>query len=116
VIHVVVLASLAACVPGRGWSRANTALEATFLAELAVDGAQTEAWILPGCTETNPIVGRCGERVPVPLYLAGAAVLHVAVAWLLPGRARDAWQAITIGVEGHVVLQNALVHARRADE
>lgn len=98
---------LAGCCPQQ-WSRTDTALEATFGAELVVDAAQT-ASIVNNCQEYNPVVGPCGERVPFPIYELAVMVLHAAIAAELPPRAREIFQGVTIGVEGHTIYFNALV-------
>jgi hypothetical protein len=110
-MRVLVIAAtllICGCGAGRGWDRANTAMEVTFLGELAVDAVQTST-IVADCQEYNPIVGPCNNRMPYQLYVPVLGVLHVAAALVLPPRYRDWFQAATIGVEGHVVFFNALV-------
>lgn len=95
------------CCPAR-YSKTDLALEGTFAAELAVDGAQTRA-IVDDCQEYNPVIGPCGQRVPYPAYILGALVIHAAISAVLPPRARTIWQSITVGVEAHTLYYNAIV-------
>lgn len=108
---------LGGCAMGRGWDRANTAMEAAFLGELTVDAIQTRT-IVADCQEYNPIVGPCNNRMPYQAYVPVLGLLHVVAAVALPPRYRDWFQAATIGIEGHVVFFNALVpdQARPATE
>lgn len=107
----VALAMIGACCPAR-WSRTDYALEGTFGAELAVDLAQTQG-IVANCQEYNPVIGRCGDRVPPGIYTLAVAVLHAAITAVLPPRARTIFQGITIGVEAHTVYFNELVPDHR---
>ena len=99
------------CCPAR-YSKTDLALEGTFAAELAVDAAQTGA-IVGECQEYNPVIGRCGQRMPYPLYTLSALVLHLAISAILPPRARTIWQGVTVGVEAHTLYYNALVPDQR---
>ena len=85
---LLLMVALTGCAAGRGWTAANTAMELGFVGEVAVDTYQTERYILPTCAELNPLVGRCGERVPLAVYVPVGLVLHAAIAWALPPRLR----------------------------
>lgn len=102
----MVVALVSGCAAGRGWTSTNTALELGFAGELAIDAYQTQTYFLPTCAELNPIVGRCGERVPLAVYLPVSFALHVAIAWALPPRARDLFQAFSLGAEGLAITHN----------
>lgn len=104
---MLILCLVAACGP-RGWDRTNTAMEATMFAELAVDGYQTRT-IVSNCQEYNPVIGPCGDRVPLGVYIPVTAVLHAVIAYALPPRARNIFQAATAGAEAHVIYFNSIV-------
>lgn len=97
---------LTGCAAGRGWTAANTAMELGFAGEVAIDAYQTARYILPACAELNPIVGRCGDRVPLGVYVPVGLVLHAAVAWALPPRLRNLFQIASLGIEGAVIGVN----------
>ncbi len=103
---VLMAIMLAGCGAGRGWTGANTAMELGFAGEVAIDTYQTSRSILPACAELNPIVGRCGDRVPLAVYVPVGLVLHAAIAWALPPRLRNLFQIASLGVEGAVIGLN----------
>lgn len=107
-VALAVLAVSGCCGVGRGWDHTNTAMEAAFVGELTVDALETGG-IVGACQEYNPIIGRCGDRLPYGVYIPLVGLLHVAAALVLPPRWRDGFQAATLGVEGHVVYINAIV-------
>ncbi len=94
------------CAAGRGWSRADTAAQFAFAATQAIDEVQTRDWIAPHCAEANPIIGQCGENVPVTVYMAGALVLEMTVAAMLPPSWRRVFEGAALGVEGDVIWGN----------
>lgn len=95
--------SLGAC---HQWSPMNTVAESAFAVEIAIDASQTR-FITKDCNEINPIVGKCGQRVPFYVYLPLAFLTHWAIAAALPPSWRPWFQAVTAGVEGTVVYDNA---------
>lgn len=103
---IAIALALTGCAAGQGWTAANTAMELGFVAEVAIDAYQTSQSILPACAELNPIVGRCGERVPLAVYVPVGIALHAAVAWALPPRLRNIFQIGSLGLEGAVVGLN----------
>lgn len=79
--------------------------ETAFQLPAVADELQTLT-ITAKCRENNPIIGNCGQHVSVGLYFFTASVIHVAVSWLLPKRARRWWQALTAGGEIAIVWNN----------
>jgi hypothetical protein len=90
------------------WSRKDTALEASFAIVTTIDWAQT-AEVTAACSETNPILGWCGQRMPVGVYFPVALAVHAAVSALLPPTARTIFQAASTGMETNTALWNARV-------
>lgn len=107
----ILCVAITGCAQLRTVSPWDVAMESAGAALLAVDGAQTQAGVRR-CIEVNPLLTRadhCSNGVPVGGYFAAVAALHALVALLLPpGRARTAWQATMIGVEGHAAYRNHL--------
>ncbi len=115
VLVAMTVVALAGCAAGAGWTARNTALELGFVGETAIDTYQTAHDILPRCAELNPIVGRCGDRVPLAVYVPVGLVLHAAIAWALPPRLRTTFQAISLGFEGAAVGLNWATQASRTE-
>ena len=112
---LLIAAFLAGCFPHeRHWDGTNTVLEVTFAAELAVDGMQTRQ-IVADCQEYNPVIGPCGDRVPLGAYIPLTGLLHLAVSYFLPPKARLVWQSVTVGAEGHVIYFNSIVPDQKRD-
>lgn len=87
------------------WSAGNLAMEGTYVASMAVDWDQTVG-ITRHCVEVNPIIGRCGQRVPPWVYFPLAVFLHVGVAGALRGEYRTAFQGTTLGIELATIFWN----------
>lgn len=107
-MRAIVLATvLSACATGgRAWTARDGLLEAGFAGSMALDYMQTER-ITGICMESNPIMGRCGQRVSPKLYFPLAALLHLGVTAALPrGWARTTFQGVSLGLEGAVVVYN----------
>lgn len=79
--------------------------EAAFQIPSALDELQTLT-ITAKCRENNPIIGKCGQNVSVGVYFFSAAVIHLAVSWLLPPKACRWWQGLTAGGEIAIVWNN----------
>lgn len=108
-VLLVLIAVLASgCLHNRHWDTTNTALEATFAAEITVDGLQTRK-IVADCQEYNPVIGPCGDRVPLGVYIPLTGILHAAISYVLPPKARLIWQSATSGAEANVIYYNTLV-------
>lgn len=103
VARILALATaLAGC---GGWTLRDSVLEASFAGATAADWHQTRG-IVTTCSEQNPIIGACGERVPVDAYFPIALLIHVGIAALLPPGYRTAWQTLYIGAEINQVWSN----------
>jgi hypothetical protein len=100
--RIILLVFLGAC---EGWQRADTVRELAFATEQSVDWYQT-SWITRNCDETNPIMGRCGQRVSPSIYFPVATVLHAAMSAALPAEWRHGWQYFSGGSEGTIVWMN----------
>ena len=87
--------ALAGCA---GWSRKDTALESAFFLATTIDWGQTQD-ITAACDEVNPVMGSCGQRVPVGAYFPMLLLAHVAIAAALPPSWRSTFQGFTLGME-----------------
>lgn len=97
------------CAGLRTMDRVDVVFEVMNVAVTAGDAATTYG-IVDMCKELNPIIGRCGGGVPIPVYFAFYALLHLALTLTLPqGRTRTGFQAITLGVEGHQTFRNLMI-------
>ncbi|MCW5802176.1 MAG: hypothetical protein KIT31_07295 [Deltaproteobacteria bacterium] len=106
--HLVALVLVACASVSAGcarWSKQDTLLEAGFAAATMADWAQTRG-IVSVCGEVNPLIGACGDVVPVHVYFPLAIVAHAAISAALPPRLRTAWQAIGIGAQVNQVWHN----------
>jgi hypothetical protein len=95
---------LTAC-PG-DWRRRDTIREHGLIAITLVDWYQTVD-ITKNCNESNPIIGKCGERVNMHLYFATVLVLQGIVGRLISPDWRTFLHGTWIGVEGATVWDNA---------
>ena len=100
------------------WTREDSYREATYLTFHVIDWAQTRGvakneWP-DGRYEANKFLGKHPTVFEVDRYMAITALAHVGVAKLLNNEWRSAFQYLTIGFEGGVVLRNfkAGVHIR----
>ena len=101
----IAVLALAGCAH---WSRKDTALEASFAMVTTFDWAQS-AEVTARCDETNPVVGWCGQRVPIGVYFPIALAAHAAISALLPPSARTIFQAATTGMETTTVYWNSRI-------
>lgn len=74
------------------------ATETTVLAFMAIDGLETSA-IAAHCAETNPIIGPCGQRVPVTFYFPFIMAAHGASTFVMPQKYRPWWISAALGLE-----------------
>lgn len=88
------------------WTAKDTALEAGFAFATMIDWQQTDT-ITYDCGELNPIMGLCGQRVPVGVYFPAMLGLHALVSALLPRDWRTVFQAATAGMEGTTAYWNS---------
>lgn len=102
--RLVLLAALGGCLSP---AQRTTALAIAATGVTIVDWHQTRD-ITRNCTELNPVIGPCGERVPVDVYfpvvLSGALMLAAA----LGGTWGDAVLAGLAGAELSTIWSNAL--------
>lgn len=104
-MRALLLLASGCCSLGSHWSTANTAAELGFAALATVDALQSRNAV-EMCSESNPVIGPCGDRVPPVAYYPLSVVVHVAVALTLPARYRTWFQAATVGVEADQVYEN----------
>src|SRR5262245_34090715 len=69
-VGLSVLLALSGC---HEWTMKDTVLQAGFVAVTTIDWMQTNG-ITARCNETNPILGDCGQHVPVGFYFPLALV------------------------------------------
>lgn len=101
---------VAGCCGAHGWSRSDVALEGTFALASAVDGMESGKFV-DTCHESNPVIGACGERVPLGVYIPLSIVVHAAIAYAIPhGTYRTAFLGLTTGAELDTIYANTLVH------
>lgn len=106
-ILLTVLISTATTAPASNWKAQDTALEAAYFGLHLIDWSQTrriredERLI-----ETNVFLGRHPSKTEVDRYFLGAALLHIAAAWFLPGKWRERFQIFTIGMEVSITAHN----------
>ena len=111
---ILVLLVGCASVPFEGWSKADTARQATVAALLAADWYQTRRIAAdPNYVELNPILGEHPSSGSVDLYMLTCAVAHTVVSGMLkPGHWREAWQYTWIGAEAVTVGRNYKIGVR----
>jgi hypothetical protein len=102
---IIVAMALAVTACG-GWTKRDTLGELSYVTVATMDWQQTRT-ITQDCDETNPIIGRCGQNVPMDVYFPVTTVAHVLVSAVLPkGWWRTSWQSLTVGVEVSTVWSN----------
>lgn len=87
------------------WSVANTAAEVAFAGFTAVDGLQSRNAV-EVCSESNPIVGACGDHVPPVVYYPLSVVVHAAISMALEPKYRVWWQGASVGIEADQIYEN----------
>lgn len=110
VIVALVLASLTGTASADKWSKLDITLETTFTTLIIVDYMQTvqitRSPAIPSQGESNPIMGRYGERVPPEAYFPIVLLGHMAIAHILPSPYRKIWQGFGIAVQVDAVKTN----------
>lgn len=108
-VRALVIAVIAGCASPHAWRSSDVALEATFIAATAVDWGQSGKYSA-GCREANPVIGACGDRVPLAVWMPIAMLAHLAITHALPaGTWRTAWLGVTAGLEVDSVYANYLL-------
>lgn len=95
---------LCGCFP-KNWSKGDQAMESVMLTTLTVDWVQT-AEITGYCTESNPILGACGEKFNKDICFPIVIVGTMALTRLLPPHLRTAVQGMMIGGEAATTVRN----------
>jgi hypothetical protein len=99
-------AVLALALVGCGWTKQQVALGAASTAMLTVDWYQSQG-ITRDCVELNPVIGPCGERVPLDLYFMGVMAANLALAHAIGSEWRSVWLGAMAGAEAATVWSNA---------
>lgn len=107
----IVLALSSPCHALDEWTSDDTAWEVTYATLHIIDWGQTRhiAKNPELFHENNPILGKHPSVGKVNTFLALTLAGHVAVARLLPKKARRVWQVVWIGVEASCVAHNASI-------
>ena len=87
------------------WSKMDTAREGAFAVAETLDGLESRR-VVALCDEQNPIVGKCGENMPLGAYIPLTIILHAAISVALPPKWREGWQYVSAGIEGGTVASN----------
>ncbi len=103
-MKAALILALSAC----GWTPKHVALAGASTALLAFDWHQTQS-IARDCLELNPIIGACGERVPVNAYFPVVILAHVALAHVVGAEWRPVLLGAIVGAEAATVWSNASV-------
>lgn len=94
-------------------SRRDLIIQGAVAVTLAADMVST-MHVTDMCREANPVIGRCGERVPVAVFFPLVLVAHTVLTATIPeGTWRTGFQSMTVGVEGHAAFRNTMVRMRR---
>ena len=90
------------------WTKADTAIQATWTVLHIVDWSQTRqiAKEPRRFYEGNPILGRHPSVGRVDTYMALSAVANLGVAYALPKPYRRYFQVLSIGITGKCVILN----------
>jgi hypothetical protein len=99
---LLLLACLAGC---SNWRARDTVLETTLIGLTVVDWHQTKD-ITARCSEINPIIGECGQRMNMHVYFVSVIALEMIVGRLLSPSWRSVLHGAWIGAEGATVWDN----------
>jgi hypothetical protein len=102
-ILTCVLLLVAAC----NWSNRQRVMAAATVAVLAIDWHQTHE-VVRMCDETNPIIGECGDSVPVNVYFPLAIATVLVLADRLP-KWREPLLGTVFGVQLATVRYNQVL-------
>jgi hypothetical protein len=102
-LRAVPLFVLAGCTT---WSHRDVALHGALFVATSIDWQQTID-ITVACHENNPIMGQCGQRVPVGAYFPLVLVTQAAFAAVIPPSWRGTFQGFLLGAETSTVYWNA---------
>lgn len=104
---LIALSTLSAgcATAGKGWTTLDTAAQVTFATALAVDWSQSQG-ITQECMEENPLIGPCGDRVPLGVYMPVTFAAALTASVMLPPKYRRALEGLLVGAELHSVWLN----------
>lgn len=93
------------------WTDDNTALEIGYNVAAFIDMRTTmdiknHDHIVEAAPVARALLGRNPEPLPTAAYFVGTSVLHYMVSRALPRGYREAWQAVTLTVEGGYAVNN----------
>ncbi len=95
------------------WTTQDTILEGLFLAQLAVDRAQTlDLKNHPDKYETNPMLGNRPTDRRINRHFLMVALLHPAISYALPKNARTGFQFVSVTVEAYAIGNNFSIGLR----
>ncbi len=100
-MKALILALLVACTP----AQRVTGLALASSSSILIDWHQTHD-IAPRCLESNPVIGECGQGLPVNIYFPVVLTAHLAVGYMLPEHWRIAWFAAIGGMQASTVWSN----------
>lgn len=104
-IRFLLLTCLVGCA---NYSTADKVVTGTFVASIAVDWYQTNE-ALDNCDsyyEANPILGKCGEKVPTYIYFPVTTALILTGSHFLPQKWRSAALGLITGFQANTVYHN----------
>jgi hypothetical protein len=87
---------------------AEYAMAGVFAATATVDWHQTQYHIQPQCMEWNPVIGPCGNRMQVSIYMPLVVFGTLAIAKVLPEKYRLPYLAAMAGSEFSTIITNHL--------
>lgn len=107
--YILALLLLTSCAPvsTKNWRTRDTLAESALFAVTIYDWNQTVA-ITRNCSESNPIIGACGEKVNMHLYFTTVLLSEMVISRLLPQEWRSVFQSAWIGAETATVIDNHL--------
>lgn len=95
------------------WTTQDTILEGLFLAQLAVDRAQTmDIKNHPEKFEYNPLLGVNPSDRRINKYFLTIALVHPMLCYVLPKNARNGFQFVSITVEAYAIGNNFSIGLR----
>ncbi len=89
------------------WRHRDSAAETALFTVTTIDWSQTRG-ITANCSESNPIIGECGDRVNIHVYFVGVLLTELLVARLLPSHWRSVLHGAWIGAETATVIDNEI--------
>jgi hypothetical protein len=103
-VRTLILLLLLSGCPG-DWRRRDTLLEAGSIGLTVLDWQQTRD-ITKNCTEINPVIGECGQRLNMHVYFVAVVALEILAARLADPDNRTLLHGAWIGVEGATTWRN----------